>query len=121
MTEYRLGAVEARFADLIWEHEPLTTNELVKLCERELNWKRTTTYTVLKKLGGHGFFQRKERVVTSLVSREDYYAAQSERFVDETFEGSLPMFLAAFTKRRALTAEELDGIRGMIASAGEEE
>lgn len=119
MAEYKLGVVEARFADLIWEHEPLTTGELIKLCAQELNWKRTTTYTVLKKLSEHGIFQMKDSVVTSLCSREDYYAAQSELFVEENYEGSLPAFIAAFTKRKALTEEEIAEIRSMIDSAGE--
>lgn len=114
MTDYKLGEVESRFADIIWEHEPMTTKELVELCERELHWKRTTTYTVLKKLNEHGIFQMKEKQVTSLLSREDYYAGRSEQFVRETFQGSLPAFIAAFTKRKALTEQEISEIREMI-------
>lgn len=114
MTDYKLGEVESHFADIIWENEPLTTKELVGLCERELQWKRTTTYTVLKKLSGHGIFQMKEKLVTALISREDYYAGRSEQFVAETFQGSLPAFIAAFTKRKALTKEEISEIREMI-------
>lgn len=121
MIDYKLGVVEARFADIIWEHEPLTTSELVKLCEQELHWKRTTTYTVLKKLSEHGIFQMKDRVVSSLCSREDYYAAQSEHFVEENYQGSLPAFIAAFTKRKALTEEEIAEIRNMIDSVEGEE
>ncbi len=119
MTDYKLGAVESRFADIIWDNEPLTTNALIKICENKLHWKRTTTYTVLKKLSEHGLFRMQEKQVSSLVSREEYYAAQSERFVEETFEGSLPAFIAAFTKRKALTAEEIEEIRNMIDAAGE--
>lgn len=114
MTDYKLGEVESRFADIIWENEPLTTKKLVELCERELHWKRTTTYTVLKKLSEHGIFQMKEKQVTSLLSREDYYAGRSEQFVQETFQGSLPAFFAAFTKRKALTAQEISEIQEMI-------
>lgn len=114
MTEYKLGVVESRFADLIWENEPLTTKELVALCEKELMWKRTTTYTVLKKLSEHGIFQMKDKQVTSLISREDYYAARSEMFVEETFQGSLPAFIAAFTKRKALTEKEISEIQQII-------
>lgn len=114
MTDYKLGAVESRFADIIWENEPLTTKELVELCGRELNWKRTTTYTVLKKLSEHGIFQMRKKQVTSLISREDYYAGRSEQFVEETFQGSLPAFIAAFTKRKVLTKEEISEIREMI-------
>lgn len=119
MTDYKLGVVESRFADIIWEKEPLTTAELIKLCEEELHWKRTTTYTVLKKLSEHGFFQVQEKRITSLISREEYYALQSERFVEETFEGSLPAFIAAFTKRKTMSAEEIAEIRRMIDAAEE--
>lgn len=117
MKKYKLGVVESKFADIIWANEPLTTAELVALCERELQWKRTTTYTVLKKLGEYGIFKMQDKIVTSLVSREDYYAVRSEQFVEETFEGSLPAFIAAFTKRKALTAEEIEEIRNMIDTA----
>lgn len=120
MTNYKLGVVESHFADIIWANEPLTTNELIRLCEEQLHWKRTTTYTVLKKLSEHGIFQMKDKLVTSLFSREDYYGAQSQRFVEETFEGSLPAFIAAFTKRKTLTVAEIAEIRNMIDYAGEE-
>ena len=119
MEEMRLGVVEAHFADIIWENEPLSTNELIKLCEEKLGWKRTTTYTVLKKLSGHGIFQMKEKQVTSLISREEYYAGRSEQFVEEAFKGSLPAFIAAFTKRRSLTEKEIAEIREMIDRTGE--
>ena len=114
MVEYKLGVVESRFADLVWEREPMSTAELVKLCEAELQWKRTTTYTVLKKLGEKGIFQLQDGIVTALISREDYYAAQSEKFVSETFDGSLPAFFAAFTKRKAISKKDLEEIRRMI-------
>ena len=116
MTEYKLGVVESHFADIVWANAPLSTAELVKRCEAELQWKRTTTYTVLKKLGEKGLFQLQDGVVTALLSREEYYAAQSEKFVEETFEGSLPAFLAAFTKRKQLSAKEVAEIRAMIDS-----
>lgn len=120
MDGYKLGVVEARFADLVWSHEPLSTGELIRLCAQEFQWKRTTTYTVLKKLGSHGIFQMKDSIVTSLISREDYYAVQGEQFVEEAFEGSLPAFIAAFTKRRALTEREAQQIRDMIDAAKED-
>ena len=120
MTEYKLGVVESRFADIVWANAPLSTAELVKRCEAELQWKRTTTYTVLKKLGEKGLFRLQDGVVTALLSREEYYAAQSEKFVEETFEGSLPAFLAAFTKRKQLSAQEIAQIRQMIDAYGEE-
>lgn len=116
MTEYKLGVVESRFADIVWASAPLSTAELVKRCETELQWKRTTTYTVLKKLGEKGLFRLQDGIVTALLSREEYYAAQSEKFVEETFEGSLPAFLAAFTKRKQLSAQEVAEIRAMIDS-----
>lgn len=119
MTEYKLGVVESHFADMIWSHEPLTTGELVRLCEQELHWKRTTTYTVLKKLGERGLFRMEGGVVTSLVSRADYYAVQSEKFVEETFDGSLPAFIAAFTKRKALSSQEVAEIQRMIDACKE--
>lgn len=120
MAELKLAAVESRFADLIWSREPLTTGELVALCEEELHWKRSTTYTVLKRLCQRGLFVTREGVVTSLVSREDFYAAQSERFVQETFHGSLPAFLAAFTARKSLSSKEIDEIKRMIDSYEEQ-
>jgi len=120
MTDYKLGAVESHFADIVWSHAPLTTGELVKLCESELCWKRTTTYTVLKKLSERGIFHMENGTVTVLVPREEYYAAQSEKFVEETFEGSLPAFLAAFTRRKTISQKDLDEIRRMIDAYGEE-
>ena len=119
MIDYTLGAVESHFADIVWAHAPLTTAELVKLCEAELQWKRTTTYTVLKKLSEKGFFRLKDGVVTACILREDYYAAQSEKFVSETFDGSLPAFFAAFAKRKTISQEELAQIRQMLDAFGE--
>ena len=114
MDERKLGAIEARFADLIWQNEPLSSGALVRLCEEKLDWKKSTTYTVLKKLCDRGIFCNKGGEVASLVSREDFYAMQSERFVAESFEGSLPAFIAAFSSRKALTAQEIAEIRQMI-------
>lgn len=114
MEDMRLGMVEAHFADIIWQNEPLSTKELVSLCEKELNWKRTTTYTVLKKLCERGIFVTENSMVHSLVSKDEFYAIQSERFVDDTFRGSLPAFIAAFASRKKPSAEELEEIRRMI-------
>ena len=116
MEEMKLGLVEAKFADIIWENEPLTSRELVKLCQEKLEWKKSTTYTVLKKLCDRGIFRNQDGSVTSLISREDFHAMQSEKFVEDTFAGSLPAFLAAFTKRKSLTAQEIQQIRQMIES-----
>lgn len=113
--EYRkLGVVETRFAELIWSHAPISSGELVKLCLQELEWKKSTTYTVLKKLCEQGLFQNEGGVVTALVSREEFYALQSEKFVEEAFSGSLPAFIAAFTKRKTLSEAEIAQIRRMI-------
>ena len=114
MTEMKLGAVEAKFADIIWNNEPLKPGELVKLAEAELNWKRTTTFTILKRLCDKGIFQNQERIVTSLISREEFYALQSEKFVNDTFEGSLPAFLAAFGTRKKLSDDEVEELKKVI-------
>ena len=114
MDDKKLGLVESKFADIIWSHEPLPSRELVKLCERDLNWKKPTTYTVLRRLCERGIFQNEGGMVTSLISRDEFYAMQSERFVEENFSGNLPSFLAAFTRRRSLSAAEIREIRRMI-------
>ncbi|MDY3282726.1 BlaI/MecI/CopY family transcriptional regulator [Dysosmobacter sp.] len=114
MGELRMGAIESRFADMIWENEPIPSPELVKLAERELSWKKSTTYTVLKRLCQRGIFQNREGVVTSLISRQDFYAVQSEKFVEETFSGSLPAFLTAFTARKKLSEEEIAELQALI-------
>ena len=120
MQDVKLGVVEARFADLIWQHEPLPSGELVKLCQEELCWKKPTTYTVLRKLCERGLFQNQNGVVSSLVSRGDFYAMQSEKFVEDTFDGSLPAFFAAFTKRNRLSAADIAQLREMIDAYEEE-
>ena len=114
MSELRMGAIESRFADMIWENEPVPSPELVKMAERELKWKKSTTYTVLKRLCERGIFQNRGGVVTSLISRQDFYAVQSEKFVEETFSGSLPAFLAAFTTRKKLSEEEIAELQALI-------
>ena len=116
MEQTNLGAVEARFADLIWANAPLTSGQLVKLCEQELQWKKSTTYTVLKKLCDRGLFQNNGGTVTPLMTREEFYGQQSQAFVEESFQGSLPAFIAAFTKRKKLSAQEVSEIRAMIDS-----
>ena len=114
MEDKRLGYVESKFADIIWSHEPLHSRELVKLCEAELNWKKPTTYTVLRRLCERGLFRNEGGTVSACISREEFYAMQSERFVEENFSGDLPSFLAAFTRRRGLSKQEIDEIRRMI-------
>ena len=114
MEELRLGTVEGRFADIVWQNQPLSTKKLVELCEKELNWKRTTTYTVLKKLCDRRIFKTENSTVSAVLSREEFYAIQSEKFVEDTFEGSLPAFIAAFSSRKRLSAHEVAEIRKMI-------
>lgn len=120
MEEIKLGVVESHFADLVWKHEPLSSGDLVKLCQAELTWKKSTTYTVLKKFCDRGIFQNTNGLVTSLISRQEFYGIQSERFVEEAFDGSLPAFVAAFTRRKSLSSAEIDEIRRMIDAAKEE-
>lgn len=114
MEERKLGPVELRFAELIWENAPISSGELVKLCARELEWKKSTTYTVLKKLCGQGLFQNQRGTVTVLVSRQDYQARQSKQFVADTFSGSLPAFLAAFAQGAPLSQKDIADIRALI-------
>ena len=102
----KLGAIESRFADIIWQNEPLSSGDLVRRAADELEWKKSTTYTVLKKLCERGIFQNVNGMVSSIVSKEDFYALQSEAFVNETFGGSLPAFLAAFISRNKLSEKE---------------
>lgn len=120
MAEIQLGVIEARFADMIWEREPVTSSELVKLTAVEFNWKRTTTHNVLRRLIDKGLFQNQNGTVTSVISRAEFYSMQSKRYVEESFNGSLPAFIAAFTKSSKLTPEEAEAIRQMIDSAEEE-
>lgn len=117
--ERKLGVVESQFADIIWENEPLSSGELVKLCKEKLEWKKSTTYTVLKKLSERGIFQNENGKVTSLLSKQEFYARQSELFVEETFDGSLPAFIAAFASSKQLSKEEISEIRSLIDTLGE--
>ena len=119
MEEMKLGVVESQFAQIVWDNEPLTSGELVKLCEKQLQWKKSTTYTVLKKLCERGFFVNHEGNVTSLISNYEYDSLRSEKFVEDAFEGSLPAFIAAFTKRKILKKEEIQEILDMIERSGE--
>lgn len=114
MSEMQLGVVESQFADIIWNNEPITSSELVKCCEEHLKWKKSTTFTVLRRLCQKGIFQNNGGIVTSLISREEFYSLQSEKFVEETFQGSLPAFLAAFTARKKMTPEEVEALRRMV-------
>lgn len=114
MADLQMGAVESRFAELIWANEPITAAELAKLALGELGWKKTTSYTALKRLCDKGIFKNEGGTVTSVLSRREYDARQSEKFLSETFDGSLPAFIAAFTSRRGLSQQELSEIRRML-------
>ena len=116
MAEYKLGEVESIFADIIWKNEPLSSRRLAQLAEERLKWKRTTTYTILKRLCDRGLFRNQDGTVTSLISREEFYARRSEQFVADTFQGSLPAFLAAFGSRKKLSDAEIDELQSIIDS-----
>lgn len=105
---------EYRFCLILWEREPVTTSELVKLCQEQLGWKRTTTYTVIKRLGERGVLKNEDGLVTSLISKEAAQASEINQLVAEKFQGSLPAFIAAFTKRRDISNAELDEVQRMI-------
>ena len=120
MPDGKLGAVEARFADLVWENAPIASRELARLCEKELGWKRTTTYTQLKRLCDRGILAVKDSVVTSLISREAIQLSESRSFLKRTFSGSLADMVQAFTGGAAITKEEADRIRKLIDEYEEE-
>lgn len=114
MKDMKLGVIETRFAEIIWENAPLSTNQLIKLCAQELEWKRTTTYTVLKKLCDKGIFKTENSTVTALISKQEFEGMQSEQFVQETFQGSLPAFLTAFSTRKKLSNADIDELQKLI-------
>ncbi len=105
---------EYRFCLILWEHEPVKSRELVKLCKERLGWKPTTTYTVIKRLSERGVVKNENTVVTSLVSKDEVQAAEIDEMVEKTFEGSLPAFIAAFSRRQKLSDEDIDALEQMI-------
>ena len=114
MKYYKLAETEEKFAELIWQNEPIGSGDLVKLSEKEMNWKKSTTYTVLKKLCEKGIFQNKNAVVSSLITRDEYYANQSIRFVEDTFGGSLPKFLTSFISGKKLSNHQAEELKRLI-------
>lgn len=120
MDQLKLGVVDRRFADIVWENAPITTSELVKRCSTELNWKRPTTYSALRKFCDNGIFKMENSLVTVLVTKVELHGMQSARFVNDVFDGSLPALIAAFTNHKRLTTEEIDEIQQMIDSARED-
>ncbi|MGI6150825.1 MAG: BlaI/MecI/CopY family transcriptional regulator [Christensenellales bacterium] len=114
MKEYKLAESEEKFAELIWQNEPIGSGDLVKLSEKEMNWKKSTTYTVLKKLCEKGIFQNVNAVVSSLITRDKYYANQSISFVEDTFGGSLPKFLTSFISGKKLNHHQAEELKRLI-------
>lgn len=114
--ETRLGMIEERFAQLLWDNAPLSTREMVELAEKEMNWKRTTTYTVLKKLCDRKIFDMSNRMVTALMSKEEFLAVRGEQFVEQNYNGSLPAFIAAFTSRNKISRQDVEEIKKLIDS-----
>lgn len=112
--EYKMAEGETRLAELVWEHEPVPSMELVRLCEQELDWKKSTTFTVLKKLCNRGILKNEKAVVTSLVAREAFIQEKSRRFVEDTFGGSLPGFFAAFMGKEKLSSKQIEELKQMI-------
>ena len=105
---------EYRFCLILWEHEPVKSKELVRLCQEQLGWKSTTTYTVITRLSERGVLKNENTIVTSLVSKDAVQAAELDEFVEKTFEGSLPAFVAAFTRHRKISQKEIDAVQAMI-------
>ena len=114
MPDFELGAVQERFADIVWACEPVASGDLVKICDKELGWKKPTTYTVLRKLCEKGLLQNVDGIVTSLIPRDEFYSAKSAHVVKESYNGSLPAFIAAFVSRQSLSEKEADEIQKMI-------
>ncbi len=114
MENYKLTEMETKFAEIIWAREPVPSGELVKQCEKEFAWKKSTTYTMLKKLENKGLFINKGGLVKALLKREEFYGLKSEQFVAETFAGSLPRFLTAFTRNRRLNKREIKKLQRLI-------
>lgn len=120
-SEIRLGAAENAFAQIVWERAPLSSGELVRICKKELNWARSTTYTVLHRLCDKGLFRVEEGMVQILLTRDEFKVQQSEAFMQDTFQGSLPAFIAAFTAGKKLNQEEAEEIRHLIDACVEED
>lgn len=114
MADLHMGSAESRFADLVWANEPISSGQLAKLAEGTIGWKKTTSFTVLKRLCERGIFRNEGGTVTSCIGKEEYYARHSERYVEDTFGGSLPAFLAAFSSRKKLSDKECDELRKLI-------
>ena len=114
MSDLRMGPAETRFAEIIWANEPIASGVLSRKAEEALNWKKTTSFTVLKRLCERGIFQNQNGIVTSMISKEEFFARHSEQYVEDTFGGSLPAFMAAFSTRKKLTDKEIEEMKSLI-------
>ena len=121
MEQFKLGEMEQKFADIIWENAPIGSRELTQLCEKAFAWKRTTSYTMLKRLCDRGLFVNDGGTVSVLISKDEFQAAQGEQFINETFDGSLPRFLAAFSRRKKLSDKEILELKKLIDTYEEED
>ena len=121
MEQFRLGEMEQKFAELIWAQAPIASGQLAKLCGEAFDWKRTTTYTMLKRLCDRGIFANEGGTVVVRMEQAEFFAAQGEQLIDENFDGSLPQFLTAFSRRRKLSAREVEELRRLIEEYEEEE
>jgi predicted transcriptional regulator len=114
MKVFKLTDTEAKFAEIIWSNNPIQSGDLVKICENELNWKKSTTYTMLKRLEKKGVFRNENGIVSALISKDEFHSEQSKQFVRETYDGSLPRFVAAFTKGEKLSKDEISELQTLI-------
>ena len=120
MEKYKLGEMETAFAEIIWNNVPISSGELVKICEKELGWKKSTTYTMLKRLCQRELFENSNGIVNVIISKDEFKVAQSQEFIKKTFDGSLPMFFTAFTKQKKLSVEEIEEIKNLIENYKED-
>ena len=118
MSDYQMGVVESRFAEIIWSKEPISSAELARIAQEDLSWKKSTTYTVLKRLCDKGIFKNEGGTVTSVISKDVFYSRRSEKVVNEEFGGSLPSFLAAFTRGKKLSPDEVEELRRIVDGFG---
>ncbi|MDE6747910.1 MAG: BlaI/MecI/CopY family transcriptional regulator [Lachnospiraceae bacterium] len=121
MEQCKLGEMEQRFADMIWENAPIASGQLAKMCADAFGWKRTTAYTMLKRLCDRKIFANSNGLVTVLMSRDEFQSARGEQFINENFDGSLPLFLAAFSRRKKLSGKEVEELKKLIDEYEENE
>ena len=114
MNDYKLGEIERRFADIVWDNEPLSSGQLTQLCAQRLDWKKSTTYTVLKNLCNEGIFQNENAVVVSKISQEQYLEQESTQIVNNRFDGSISKFVTAFAKRKKLSEKQIEELKKII-------